>query len=402
MFRVRNDSNAPLTLNRLAIAGTAFSIDIQPGLPQLMAAGNSVEFSVRFAPISAGSYSANLSVNDSGYILRAAALPALTVSVEMDGTRLEIRSGSGVDFGIVEAGSSAVRRFFVENRTSSALPLTAAVTASEFRLITEAIPAELEPDASAVLEVTFSPARSGSASGILNIGALRIILTGAATEPPLPELRLSVNPNIVESGQQLSVTVNTAGPAPSRVTGELSLAFVPDLPGVSSDAAIQFAGGGRSVAFEIGAGQNTAAFGSATAARFQTGTTAGTLILSARAGSRAAESRLTVARAPVRITAAQASRAGNSLEVNMVGLDNVRTAAQVSYTFFNAGGAQLGQPIRVDAGESLRSYFGTSAAGGAFALRAVFPVTGDASQIGAVEIEIANSAGTARSERVRF
>jgi hypothetical protein len=288
-----------VTLEGLTIAGAGFSIGVQPELPRSLPAGGSAEFSIRFAPASEGTYSANLSVNEQSYILRAAALPAVT-------------------------------------------------------------------------------------------------------EPPLPELRISLDPNIAESGQQGSVTVTLAGAAPSRVTGELTLDFVSDVAGVPSDTAVQFATGGRSVTFEIASGQDTAAFGSLSAARFQTGSTAGTLILSARAGSRSTESRLTIAGAPVKITTATASRAGTSLQVNLIGVDNVRTSSQLSYTFFDTGGAQIGQPIRVDAGEGLRSYFQTSAAGGAFALRAVFPVTGDASQIGSVELEITNSVGSSRSERVRF
>ena len=401
-FRVRNGSNAPATLDRLAIGGAGFSIGSQPALPQVVAAGSSVEFSVRFAPATAGSYSAHLSVNEGSYILRAAALPALTASVEIQGGRIALNSGAAVDFGNVAAGASALRRFFIENQTTRVMPLAAVVTGVDFRLGTEGIPAELEPGGSTVLDVTFSPERSGEGSGTLAIGTLRIVLSGTAIDPPLPELRISVDPNAVQSGQQTSVTVSVAGAVPARVTGELTLSFVADVPDVPSDAAVQFAGGGRSVAFEIGAGQNTAMFGTTSVARFQTGTTAGTLILSARAGSRTAESRLTIARAPVKITTARGSKTGNSLEVSVVALDNVRTAAQVSYTFFDTAGAQIGQAIRVDAAEGLRGYFRGSATGGAFALRAAFPVTGDAGQIASVEVEIANSAGTSRSERAQF
>jgi hypothetical protein len=197
--------------------------------------------------------------------------------------------------------------------------------------------------------------------------------------------------------------VSLAAAASSRVTGQLLLTFQPGVSNFPADPAIQFATGGSSAPFEIAAGQTNATFGADTVARLQTGTTAGTLVLTARAGSRSEESRLTLARTAAKISAIRATRSGTSLEVQATAFDNTRTLSQVGFTFFDTAGRQIGDPIRVDVADAFLSYFRSSAAGGAFSMKAVFPVTnGDVSQVAAVEAEILNGSGTGRSERVRF
>ncbi|MGI8742470.1 MAG: hypothetical protein ACR2NN_07840 [Bryobacteraceae bacterium] len=58
--------------------------------------------------------------------------------------------------------------------------------------------------------------------------------------------------------------------------------------------------------------------------------------------------------------------------------------------------------IRVDETSDFRRYFGAGKAGGAFQLRATFPVTGDATQIAGVDVEMTNSAGIAKTQRISF
>jgi hypothetical protein len=58
--------------------------------------------------------------------------------------------------------------------------------------------------------------------------------------------------------------------------------------------------------------------------------------------------------------------------------------------------------IPVDAGAIFRRYFESSQAGGAFAMRATFPVTGDATRIGGVDVKVTNSAGVISARRINF
>jgi hypothetical protein len=58
--------------------------------------------------------------------------------------------------------------------------------------------------------------------------------------------------------------------------------------------------------------------------------------------------------------------------------------------------------IHADATAAFRQLFETSDLGGAFLLRAVFPLTGDASRIAAFEAVIGNSQGAAVATRASF
>jgi hypothetical protein len=96
-------------------------------------------------------------------------------------------------------------------------------------------------------------------------------------------------------------------------------------------------------------------------------------------------------------------RSGSQIEVQIVGYDNVRTVSRMTFTLYDARDAALAPgPIKVDLAPDFRRYFETTAVGGAFALRAVFPVTGKVSDIVSLEVETANSAGPTRSARVRL
>ena len=58
--------------------------------------------------------------------------------------------------------------------------------------------------------------------------------------------------------------------------------------------------------------------------------------------------------------------------------------------------------IKSDAADAFQQLYRTSDAGGAFRLRAVFPLTGDASQVAAFEAAINNSEGATTAARTKF
>jgi hypothetical protein len=144
-------------------------------------------------------------------------------------------------------------------------------------------------------------------------------------------------------------------------------------------------------------------FGGAQEIRFQTGSTAGTLVFTVEAGKWSERKTVVIGPEPVGISASRVVRGTSSVEVTLSGYDNTRSASQLTYTFYDARGNPV-QPgaIRVDGSAAFRQYFETSGLGGAFLLRAVFPVSGDAGGIESVEAEVASSAGTARTGRIRF
>ena len=79
------------------------------------------------------------------------------------------------------------------------------------------------------------------------------------------------------------------------------------------------------------------------------------------------------------------------------------SASKLAFTFYARDGRAVSfGAINVDATDSFRSYFATAALGGMFSLKASFPVTGSPDEIDSVEMELVNSQGNTRTERIKF
>jgi hypothetical protein len=134
---------------------------------------------------------------------------------------------------------------------------------------------------------------------------------------------------------------------------------------------------------------------------FQTGTTAGTIAIAVELDGVTARQTVVVPPAPVHLGEAVATRSAGAIEVRLTGFDNTRTAGTVVYTFYDTVGNAL-PAISVDNAPEFASYFAESDAGGAFVLRSVFPVSGDASRIAGFAAQMSNSAGTTATGRIGF
>ncbi len=128
---------------------------------------------------------------------------------------------------------------------------------------------------------------------------------------------------------------------------------------------------------------------------FQTGTTAGTITLTLTFPNGAPVTKsFTISPQQVQITAATALRQSPNLVVTLTGFDNTYSTGKLSFTFFDTSGKQITpNAINVDASGAFSTYFFTNnQAGGAFSVQATFPVTGDVTQIGSVNVGMSNSA----------
>ena len=182
------------------------------------------------------------------------------------------------------------------------------------------------------------------------------------------------------------------------------MTFVPTIEGASDDPAVQFvANGARLLPLTVEEGETAARLGGEPAAWFQTGTTAGTIVFDVELGARRSEASITMPPAPVVIDVGSTSRTSTGLEVQVSGFDNTLSASNVAFTFYDTTGGRITpQPLRADVAGAFRDHFGSAQLGGLFALKASFPVAGDASQIGAVEVEFVNNAGTSAAHRLTF
>jgi hypothetical protein len=197
----------------------------------------------------------------------------------------------------------------------------------------------------------------------------------------------------VRSGQQANIAVKLDAPARWPLDGVLRL----DFSGPADPAVRLLSGDGKAIAFRIAAGEDTARFGTLASAGIQAGTTAGRVTFTVELQSHREQATVELAPAAVEFDSVAAVRAAYSVEVEVRGFDNTRSASALAFTFRDRNGGAIGRgPVRVDAAQDFRRYFEAATLGGVFSLRAVFPVRGNVSEIGSVEVEVVNSQGTAR------
>ena len=102
-----------------------------------------------------------------------------------------------------------------------------------------------------------------------------------------------------------------------------------------------------------------------------------------------------VASGLVKIDLVRTTRAASGLDVEITGFDTSHSASRLAFRFIDRDGAAVAPgEIAVDAAGAFRSFFDTSAFGGLFKVHAVFPVTGNALQITAIEVDMTNTVGT--------
>jgi hypothetical protein len=91
------------------------------------------------------------------------------------------------------------------------------------------------------------------------------------------------------------------------------------------------------------------------------------------------------------------------VQVDVTGFDNTRTLGALTFMFYDSVGNELPSgSIQTNAAVKFKEYFGGSDLGGAFVMRAVFPVTGDTSRIAACDVTLTNSAGVTKAPRISF
>jgi len=209
------------------------------------------------------------------------------------------------------------------------------------------------------------------------------------------------------SGEQHTLTVKLPAPSSVAASGTITLGFKPASATVADDSSVQFILSGKRLAsFTVAQGATNILINGQPNITFSTGTTAGKLTFSMDAGASGISGdptiNVTVAAAPVLITAASATRVVNNLKVTVTGYDNTYSTGAMTFAFFDRSGAAIGSPISTNLSASFQSFYQGQILGSSFLLSATFPVTGDATLVGGVEVTVANSVGSTRTQRVSF
>ena len=404
-FQIKNLGTVAATVQTIVVTGTAFRLSAQPPLPYILASQAIVEFHVAFTPTSPAAYSAVVTLNTTTTTIRATAVAAALVTFGI----APLSAGTTADFGQTESGTSVTKTFTLTNSNPSAALSIGVISISGAAFAGPSgisAPLTLPPGASASFQVVFAPLVPGQATGTLSIDQRTFPLIGLATSAPLPKGTIVLSSQNPASSQQLKVSIALAAASKVAGNGTLAMTFQP-ASGLPDDPAIQFLSGAKRFAsVTITAGESFARIGTLPDFAFQTGTTAGTIVFTLTLPNSTDPLSVPIAPTSVQFDLAKTSgvRRVNDLDVNIAGFDNTHSISQLGFTFYDASGRAI-QPgmIRYDATSDFKLYFTANPGyGGMFTMRATFPITGDASQIAAVDVQVSNSAGVAGTQRLKF
>jgi hypothetical protein len=334
---------------------------------------------------------------------------ALTLSyVGTDGSAQTVQSGGTVSFGRILEGTSDVVVFTLLNSSGQAVTSPPIGVPSGAFTLTTPIPSPLVVGAGNAFSFTvqFQPSAPTPFTSGLNIGTQSVTLSGTGTAPPLPAASLQFDVSSFASQQQDHVAVTLASASQVSATGTLTLAFAPSVASVTDDPAVMFvATGGRNLTIQVSSGSQTGFYNGQSQLAFQTGTTAGQLTFTLTFdGQDPVVQTIDILPAPVALTSSSAVRESPALVVMLTGYDNTYSAGKLSFTFYSTTGAVITPGgIITDETQAFEQYFfNRNSYGGAFQLQASFPVTGDVTTVGSVDVTMRNSAGSSATRHLVF
>ncbi|HEY3442601.1 MAG TPA: hypothetical protein VGK29_17710 [Paludibaculum sp.] len=378
-FRLRNPGAAAVTISRLSVDLGAFRIVNQFFPPHILAPAAFADFSLRFAPTAGGEYSATLFVNDLRTAVRGSAVAGPLVELEGPAGWAPLTAGETAELGSVERRATLKRRLRVT-------PVSAAtLTGAGFTLASTSDPT--------ISEISFSSETATTATAVLSVDARRFTLRATATEFALPRPSIATPPASLEPATQQKVVIRLSEAARATVLATATLNFTPQSGQPDEPAIAILPQLLRTVSLPFAVGEREKEI------TFQTGTTAGSVAVRAVIGTETAEVQFTLPARPLTLTA---TRASNLPEVVLTGYDNRRSVSKVAFTWY----LKTGQPaapgrLEVDVATAFRDYFGQNP-GGTFQLRARFPLSGTATELDGVEVELTSAQGTVQTGRLKL
>jgi HYDIN/CFA65/VesB family protein len=351
-MRIRNVGNSDATISALASSHASFTLDNVPFLPFTLPAGASTSFNINFAPTLAGTLSASLKIGDVTFSLSGVGLGATLTYTSVVGSASSALATNGtVIFTLTRVGFSSSAQIQITNTgnaTAFINSVSVAGPANGVFALTNlpALPIKVDSGAVVSFNLAFAPVALGQAAGTLRIDSQTFNLSGVGDAPPsLPGVSFSGISSAVDAAQQIGVGITLDNPYPVQLDGKLTLSFSSAAEVFGDDPAIAFASGGRTVNFTVPANSRNAVFGlSDSQIRFQTGTVAGNITLTATFATSAGGINLTTANAPAtnisvrssapRVTSVQlVGRTASTFTIVITGYSPSRSLTAMDFTF---------------------------------------------------------------------
>ena len=181
---VTNSGGSDVTISGASSSAGAFSVS-GLSLPTTLSAGESVTFTVQFAPTAGGSASGSLTLTSN------ASNPSLGIGLSGTGTTPGqlAANPTSLSFGSVTVGANASKSASLSASGSAVQVTGVSSDSSEFKVSGITFPVNVAAGSSVSFTITFTPASSGSASGTLTFASnatnspAQIAVSGSATAP---------------------------------------------------------------------------------------------------------------------------------------------------------------------------------------------------------------------------
>ena len=215
---VANTGKISVTLSKANLSSSQFSVS-GLALPLTLPAGQSSNFQVWFDATSAGNVTGSFTVQtDTGVSSAQVALAGTAMAPPQINA-----SSTSLNLGSATIGTTATGTLTLTNAGGTNLLISLiSVTGGSFGVSGISTPSTVTPGSSVTLNVSFSPAIAGSATGSISVTSndpqnptTTVTLTGAGTSTPVsPSITTSPVNQTVTAGQTATFTVVAAGTAP--------------------------------------------------------------------------------------------------------------------------------------------------------------------------------------------
>ena len=403
---IANVGNANVTIVTLALSaalgGFSATGNLTGNLGEVLKPGQSDTFAISFVPTAPGNYLGTLTIEtQTGSSVTSTTVSLMATAGAPVTPPLRVTMSS-TDFGRVALGQSSKQTVTVINSGGAAAVVSPITVSGAGYSLPPRFPGALTVAAgsSATFQVAFTPQLPHQLNGTLKAGTQSFALTGSGyLVYPTPSILLSAP--VLQSRQSPSVSVQLSSPAPVDEAFQLKMSFTPSVADGTGDSAIQFlTGNPTNAAVTVAQGETASSTLS-----FQTGTTAGTITftLTPPVGAPITQS-FAIAPAIIGIDTATAVAESTQIILSITGFDNTHAGSKLQCTFYDGKGNPIAPgAITADATSAFAQYFAENGpAGGAFALRVAYPVTGDVTQVASVSFQITNPAGATTAQTLQF
>jgi hypothetical protein len=428
-IKLQNNSGLDITVNSIAVSGTAYQIADLPFLPLSMPPGDTQYFTLTFAPTQTGVQTGRLRIGNDTFELSGegtGSSSSVSYSYTSSTGVTPVSPSGNIVFANLRVGQSSTIQFTVQNTGSAATALSSvAVLPSgtgkpSFTLASlPALPATIQPNESVSFVVRFTPLTTGLITASLRVNSDTFTLSGVGTTPdPLPDFTFQ-GPSSTQPFQQPAVGLTLASAYPMTLTGTLTLSTTSDI--AVSDPAVQFITGGRVAAFTIPAGSTTAVFANgATQLKFQTGSVAATIFVTPAFATQGGldltpdnpkQFQLSLApSAPQILGLSIDSRTANGLTIQVIGNTTTRSLSKITVSFKGKPGYNFSQTdFSSDLTTKSYSWFGSQTSqsfGGQFQILVPFTLSNSDTSSSAIQpiqtiesvtVTVTNSVGSSTS-----